>query len=114
MYMEHSIYIWRIIYSFDTNGAPYQTTHLRHGLTHVARRNVPGSLPAFIHSAIKSWGVESGNEAKIGYTPCRHMHKEYGDNLRAGFIKLDPWSNACGRKGSDHRDGYTPCRHMHE
>ena len=30
---------------------------------------------------------------------------------------MDPWSNACGRRGehhSDHRDGYTPCRHMHK
>ena len=25
------------------------------------------------------------------------MNKEQGDNLRAGFIKLDPWSNARGR-----------------
>ena len=27
------------------------------------------------------------------------MHKELVDNLHAGFIKSDPWSNACGRKG---------------
>ena len=26
------------------------------------------------------------------------MHNEKGDNLLAGFIKLVPWSNACGRK----------------
>ena len=28
----------------------------------------------------------------------RQMHKELGDNLRAGFITLESWSNACGRK----------------
>ena len=27
------------------------------------------------------------------------MHGEWGDNLQTGFMKLDPWSNACGRKG---------------
>ena len=43
--------------------------------------------------------AEYHSDHRDGYTPCRHMHKEYGDNLLPGFIKLDPWNNACGRKG---------------
>ena len=43
--------------------------------------------------------VEYDSDHRDGYTPCRHMHEEYGNNLLAGIIKLDPWSNACGRKG---------------
>ena len=34
-----------------------------------------------------------------GYTQCRHVHKEKGDNSLAGFMKADPWSNKFGRKG---------------
>ena len=43
------------------------------------------------------------------------MPKEQGDNLLPGFIKSDPWSNACEERveyHSEHRDGYTPRGHM--
>ena len=43
--------------------------------------------------------LEYLSDHREGYTEYRHMHKEYGDNLQTGFIKLDPSSNACGRKG---------------
>ena len=42
--------------------------------------------------------VEYHSDHREGYTPCRHIHKEYCNNLLAGFIKMNPWSNACGRK----------------
>ena len=46
------------------------------------------------------------------------MHKEYGDNLRPGFIKFDPLSVKHMEKRveyhSYHRDGYTPCKYMHK
>ena len=41
--------------------------------------------------------LEHFSEHREGYTDYRHMHKEYSDNLLAGLIKLDQWSNACGR-----------------
>ena len=40
--------------------------------------------------------VEYNSGHRDGYTACRHMHKEYGDNLLPGFIKLDQWSKARG------------------
>ena len=43
--------------------------------------------------------VEYHSDHRDGYTPCRHIHKEYGDNLLPGSIKLDPCTNACGREG---------------
>ena len=30
------------------------------------------------------------NDHSNDYTPCRLIHKELGDNILAGFIKLDP------------------------
>ena len=45
---------------------------------------------------------EKGNYHSVdrdGYTQCRHMQKEYGDNSLAELIKEDPWSNTCVRKG---------------
>ena len=40
--------------------------------------------------------VEYHSEHRDGCTPRGHMPKERGDNLHSGFIKLDPWRNACG------------------
>ena len=42
--------------------------------------------------------LEYFSDHREGYTEYRHMCKEYCDNLLAGLIKLDPWSNACGTK----------------
>ena len=41
--------------------------------------------------------LEYFSEHREAYTEYRYMHKEYCDNLLAGLIKLDQWSNACGR-----------------
>ena len=43
--------------------------------------------------------VEYHSDHRNSYTPCKHMHKNKGENLQTGFIKWDPWSNVCGRKG---------------
>ena len=60
--------------------------------------------------------VEYHSDDRDGYTPCRQMHTTViiemailyvGTCTRSrvityflhGFIKLDPWSNACGKKG---------------
>ena len=40
--------------------------------------------------------VEYHSEHRDGCTPRGYMPKEQGDSLPTGFIKLDPWSNACG------------------
>ena len=44
--------------------------------------------------------VEYHSDHRDSYTlqSSTCMHGEWGDNLLAGFIKLDPWNSACGRK----------------
>ena len=44
--------------------------------------------------------VEYHSNHREGYTQCRHMHKEYSDNLLSGVIKLNPSSNVCGRSST--------------
>ena len=56
-------------------------------------------LSSWIHGAT----LKEANNSIIlsdysdGYTACIVIHEEYGDNLQAGFIKLDPWSSIGGR-----------------
>ena len=51
---------------------------------------------SWIHAAMHvEERVEYHSEHRDGYTPRGHMPKEQGDNLPPGFIKSNPWSNAC-------------------
>ena len=55
---------------------------------------------SWIHGAMHvEERVEYHSDHGDSYTPCRHMHEEQGDSLLPRFIKLNPWSNACGGKG---------------